>query len=115
MLEIWHNPRCSKSRQTLTLIEDAGAAVRVRRYLEDAPTPAEIAAALDALDMEPAAIVRWGEPVARELGLKGRELTRKQWLDTLASHPILIERPIVLRDDGRALIGRPPEKVRELL
>ncbi|MGD8330979.1 MAG: arsenate reductase (glutaredoxin) [Acidobacteriota bacterium] len=115
MLEIWHNPRCSKSRRTLELIQDAGVDVRVRRYLEDAPTPAQLDAALEALAIEPSQIVRWGEVRAKELHLRDRELSRSEWLALLSENPILIERPVVLRDDGRAVIGRPPESVLELL
>lgn len=115
MLEIWHNPRCSKSRQTLALIEEAGGEVRVRRYIEDAPTPQELDRVLEALGMEPSALVRMGESVARDLDLKNRELSRAEWLEVISEHPILIERPVVIRQDGRVVMGRPPENVRELL
>lgn len=115
MLEIWHNPRCSKSRQTLAIIEEAGAEVRVRRYIDDVPSMTELNRVLRALEVEPTALVRIGEPVAKQLKLKSRELSRSEWLTVLVAHPILIERPIVIRDDGRAIVGRPPENVRDLL
>lgn len=115
MLEIWHNPRCSKSRRTLALIQDAGVDVRVRLYLEEAPTPAQLATALDALGLEPSQIVRWSEARAKELALRERELSRQEWLALLSDNPILIERPVVIRDDDRAVIGRPPENVLDLL
>jgi len=115
MLEIWHNPRCSKSRQTLQLIEEAGVEVTVRRYLEDPPTTAELDRVLRVLEMEPADLARLGEVVARELGLRTRQLTRQDWLETLVAHPVLIERPVVIRDDGRVRLGRPPENVQDLL
>lgn len=115
MIEIWHNPRCSKSRRTLALIQDAEMDVRVRRYMEDPPTPAQLDAVLDALAIEPSQIVRWGEARAKELDLGDRALSRDQWLALLSENPILIERPVVIRGDGRAIIGRPPENVLELL
>ena len=115
MLEIWHNPLCSKSRQALALIEEAGADVRVRRYLEDAPTPQQLDGVLEALGIEPVALVRMGESVAQELDLKSRELSRAEWLEVISAHPILIERPVVIHEDGRVVISRPPESVRELL
>lgn len=112
---IWHNPRCSKSRQALTLLEDAGAEPTVRRYLDDPPTAAELAAALTALGLEPWEIARTGEPRAKELGLTELEHDRPAWIELMAANPILIERPIVFAADGRALLGRPPERVAELL
>lgn len=115
MLEIWHNPRCSKSRQTLAIIQEAGVDVRVRRYIEDAPTPEELDAVLQALGAQPAELARLGEPVAQDLDLAVADLSRARWLETLAAHPVLIERPVVIHDDGRAIVGRPPERVHELL
>ena len=92
----------------------AGADVRVRRYLEDAPTPQQLDGVLEALGIEPVALVRMGESVAQELDLKSRELSRAEWLEVISAHPILIERPVVIHEDGRVVIGRPPEIVREL-
>lgn len=114
-LEIWHNPRCSKSRQTLALIEEAGAEHRVRRYLEDPPTAGQLDDVLRRLGMEPRELARLGEGIARELGLAATRLPRAQWLALMAANPVLIERPVVLSDDGRAIVGRPPERVLELL
>ena len=115
MLEIWHNPRCSKSRETLAIIKEAGAEVRVRLYINDVPSMTELERVLQALEVDPAALVRIGEPVAKDLKLKSRELSRSEWLKVLVANPILIERPIVIRDDGRAIVGRPPENVHDLL
>jgi len=115
MLEIWHNPRCSKSRRTLQLIEAAGVDVRVRRYLEEPPTSRELDDVLKALDLEPRELARLGETAAAGLGLEHRRLTRAEWLATMTEHPILIERPVVRHEDGRAIVGRPPETVRDLL
>jgi arsenate reductase len=114
-MEIWHNPRCSKSRQTLALIEERGGEPAVRRYLDEPPSAAELERALTALGLEPWEITRMGEDRARELGLADRERDRGAWIELLAANPILIERPIVIADDGRAILGRPPERVRDLL
>lgn len=117
-LAIWHNPRCSKSRQTLGLIEEAGVEPTVRLYLDDPPSPAEIAETLHVLGIEPWELARLGEPLAKETGLKDlprEEDSREEWIRILAANPKLIERPVVLTDDGRGVIGRPPENVAELL
>lgn len=114
-MEIWHNPRCSKSRQALKLLEDAGVEPEVRRYLDDPPTAAELDAALGALGLEPWEIARMGEVRAKELGLRDIERDRDTWIGLLVANPILIERPIVIADDGRAVLGRPPEQVSKLL
>jgi arsenate reductase (glutaredoxin) len=117
-LTIWHNPRCTKSRQTLERIETAGVEPEVRRYLDDPPSPAELDAALQALGIEPWELARMGEPLAAELGLPDlpRDApSRDRWIAILSANPRLIERPVVLADDARAVIGRPPENVDELL
>lgn len=117
-MEIWHNPRCSKSRQTLARLEEAGVEPTVRLYLHEPPSAAELEAALSALGREPWELVRTGEDVARELGLGDwpRDAEHRQrWLDAMVEHPRLIERPVVLAGDGRAALGRPPEAVDELL
>jgi arsenate reductase (glutaredoxin) len=110
-VEIWHNPRCTKSRQTLALIEERGIEPQVRRYLDDPPTADALERALDALEAEPWDITRMGEDRARELGLASMDRDRDAWVALLVENPVLIERPIVLADDGRAAIGRPPENV----
>jgi arsenate reductase len=114
-LTIWHNQRCSKSRSARTLLTEAGVAFDERRYLDEPPTAAELDAVLTALGKEPWAIARMGEDVAKELGLRGLPHDRARWIDAMVAHPILIERPIVVTADGRAVLGRPPEAVRDLL
>jgi arsenate reductase (glutaredoxin) len=114
-VEIWHNPRCSKSRQTLALLEEAGQEPHVRRYLDDPPSVEELDRVLDVLGMEPWEVTRMGEQRATELGLREWEHDRERWLAALVDNPILIERPIVITGDGRAVLGRPPESVRSLL
>ncbi len=113
-LEFWHNPRCSKSRQAKQLLDEAGAVYTERRYLDDPPTEAELGSVLDALGMEPWALTRMGEDVAKDLGLRTRPHDRDDWIGVLAANPVLIERPILVAGD-RAVVGRPPEDVLALL
>ncbi|EXI91249.1 MAG: Arsenate reductase [Candidatus Accumulibacter regalis] len=112
-LRIYHNNRCSKSRAACQLIADRGFEVEVVDYLKTPPSRDELRALLDKLGMKPAELVRRGEAVFKE-NYAGRSLSDDEWLDALAAHPILIERPIVVRGE-RAVLGRPPEKVLELL
>lgn len=111
--EIWHNPRCTKSRQTLALLEERGLEILVRRYLEDAPTEAELRDALDMLNLPAIAMMRRGEARFKDLGLT-KDSPDDMLLTAMAQNPILIERPIVLAN-GKAAIGRPPETVLEIL
>ncbi|MEP3441815.1 MAG: arsenate reductase (glutaredoxin) [Sulfitobacter sp.] len=113
VITLWHNPRCSKSRQTLALIEEAGAPVTLRKYLEDAPTLAELEQAQRALDLPVIEMLRPSEKRFKELGLT-RGDDAGILLAAAAANPILIERPIAFKG-GRAIIGRPPEAVKELL
>lgn len=113
MITLWHNPRCSKSRQALALIEEAGVDVSLRRYLEDAPTRNEIIAARDVLGLRTIEMMRTGEKVFKEMGLT-KDSPEETLIDAMAAHPILIERPIAFGQSG-AVIGRPPEAVKALL
>ena len=109
---IWHNARCSKSRETKALLEDLDADAEVREYLKDAPSRAELETLMTALGLDdPRAMVRTNEDAYRQLGLADAD--RDELLDALVEHPILLQRPIVVRD-GKAIIGRPPELVKEL-
>ncbi|MGW5388275.1 arsenate reductase family protein [Nocardia sp. NPDC003963] len=106
--EIWHNPRCSKSRAAVAHLDEAGIDYSVRRYLDDPPTAAEIRAVLDRLGAQPWDITRTGEAVAKELGLAGwgrTEADRDRWIAALAEYPQLIQRPIVFTA-GRAVVAR---------
>lgn len=114
-MELWHNPRCSKSRQAKALLDEHGTDYTERRYLDDPPTAAELDAVLTALGLEPWELARMNEPVAREVGLRELPHDRARWIAVLAEHPILIERPILVTDDGRAALGRPPEALAALL
>ena len=113
MITIWHNPRCSKSRQTLALIEAAGVPHMVRKYLEDAPNLAELEKAQVALGVAVIDMLRPSEKLFKELGLT-RTDSGASLLSAAAQNPILIERPIVF-SGNRAVIGRPPEAVEALL
>ncbi len=112
-ITLWHNPRCSTSRKALKMLEEAGAEVTIRKYLEDAPSEEEIRAVLGMLGVEPIGIVRTKEKLFRELGLK-RDAEGEALIRAMAAHPRLIERPIAIRG-GDARLGRPPEQVLELV
>lgn len=113
-MKIYHNPRCSKSRQTLQLIRDAGIEPDIVEYLKTPPTADELDGILKKLKLDPHELIRTGEAVYRELGLKDRELSRQEAIAVMVEHPQLIERPIVV--SGRsAVVGRPPENVQQLL
>ncbi len=117
-IAIWHNPRCSTSRKVLERIEAAGFEPTVHRYLDDPPSPAEIAETLEIIGLAPWELVRFKEPLATELGLDelGRaDGDREEWIRLLSANPRLIERPVVLTGDGRGVLARPPERVDELL
>ncbi|SFT81290.1 arsenate reductase (glutaredoxin) [Sedimentitalea nanhaiensis] len=114
MIEFWHNPRCSKSRQALTLLQARGIEIRERRYLEEAPSLEELASVRAALGQPPAVdMMRVGEKLFRELGLSKTD-DDATLMQAMADHPILIERPLAI-SGRRAVIGRPPERVLELL
>ena len=111
---IYHNPRCSKSRQTLALLEERGIAPRVVDYLKTPPSAAELKTILKQLGLRPRDLMRKGEPLYAELGLKDRDLDDDALIALMVSNPILIERPIVV-SRGKAALGRPPESVLEIL
>ena len=110
---IYHNPRCSKSRQTLALLEKKGAAPRVVDYLKTPPSAGELKAILKKLGLKPRDLMRKGEPRYAELGLKDRDMADDALIALMVANPILIERPIVIKGE-RAVIGRPPENVEKL-
>lgn len=112
---IFHNPRCSKSRQTLAIIEESGVAVEVVKYLEKPPAAEELLKLCEMLGQSPLEITRTKEALFKELGYsKSDERSDQEWAGILAANPKLIERPIVQRGD-RAVMGRPPESVESLL
>lgn len=113
-MKIYHNPRCGKSRQTLALIKDAGIEPEVIEYLKTPPTAEELDAILKKLKMEPQDLMRKGEAIYKELKLADQDLTRDEAIAVMLEHPKLIERPIVVQG-RKAILGRPPENVNELL
>ena len=114
MLTIYHNPRCSKSRETLSLIEAAGETPEIIRYLETPLTRDQIATLLTKLNVPARELLRKGEAEYKEHHLADPALTDAQLIDFMAQYPKLIERPIVVKDD-QAVLGRPPENVQQLL
>ncbi len=113
-LKILHNPRCSKSRLTKQIIDDKGISVEVVEYLKTPPTAEELETILQMLQMEPRELMRKHEAPYKELGLDDESLDRQALIQAMVDNPILIERPIVIRGD-KAVIGRPPENVLDLL
>ena len=111
---IFHNPRCAKSRATLQLLEARGLKPNVVEYLKTPPSASELKAILKKLGMKPGDLLRGGEPLYAELGLKEKQLSDDQLIALLVKNPVLIERPIVVAG-GKAAIGRPPESVLKIL
>ncbi len=111
---IWHNPRCSKSRQTLELLKSNGVEPTVREYLKAPPSKAEVEKLVALVGGDPRELIRDGEAEFKALKLKKADLTKAQIVDAIAAHPVLLQRPIVVTG-ARAAIGRPPEAVLPLL
>lgn len=114
MTTIYHNPRCSKSRATLELLQKKGIEPEVVLYLQNPPTAAALEKIVQQLGVPVTDIIRFGEEIAEELGLqKEDKRSAKQWCKLIAENPILLERPIVVHKN-KARVGRPPEQVLEL-
>ena len=111
---ILHNPRCSKSRQTLALLEENGVQPTIVEYLKTPPSAGEIVDILAKLNLEPRGLMRTKEAEYKEQGLDNADLTADQLIDAMVATPKLIERPVVLAN-GKAAIGRPPEQVLDIL
>ena len=111
---IYHNPKCSKSRQTLALLQAHGFAPKVVRYLETPPDAATLAGLLRLLGLQPRELMRKREAQYKEQDLADGSLSNDALIQAMADHPILIERPIVVAG-GKAAIGRPPENVLKIL
>ncbi len=117
-MEIWFNPSCSKCRIASDELAAAGFDVPKRRYLDDVPTAAELSDVLDRLGMQPWEITRLGEGVAKELGMSSwpREPgERDRWIAAMVENPKLIQRPIVILDDGSAVVARTPEAIQGVI
>ncbi|AFL82413.1 glutaredoxin-dependent arsenate reductase [Aequorivita sublithincola DSM 14238] len=113
MTTLYHNPRCSKSRQALHLLEEEGETIEIIRYLENPPTHLELKQVIELLGIKPIELVRTQETEWKE-NYKGKELTDNQIIDAMIENPKLIERPIAIKGT-HAVIGRPTEKVLEIL
>ncbi|NMG35006.1 arsenate reductase (glutaredoxin) [Azoarcus sp. TTM-91] len=111
-IRIYHNPRCGKSRSACALLAEKGVTPEVVEYLKTPPSKEELRGLLAKLGMKPEALLRKGEDVFKE-HYAGKQLDDDGWLDAMVAHPILIERPIIVRGD-KAVVGRPPERVNEL-
>lgn len=114
MLKIYHNPRCSKSRQTLDLIKESDTEVEIVEYLKSPPTEEELREVLTNLNLPVGYLIRKNEEIFKS-EFKGKEFSDDEWIKILVNNPKLIERPIVINDDGEAILGRPPENVNKLL
>ena len=114
-MELWHNPRCSKSRAAKAILDEHRVEYVERRYLDDPPDVETLDRVLTSLGKEPWDITRMGEARAKELNLLEEPHDRDGWLSLLVANPSLIERPILIADDGRAAVGRPPEAIESLL
>jgi len=114
MVVLYHNPRCSKSCAALALLEERGVAFELVRYLETPLDENEIGELLHLLGMKPLELMRRGEAAFKELALGEDGVTDQAMVEAMAAHPILMERPVFVHD-GRAVVGRPPERVLELL
>ena len=117
-MEIWYNPSCSKCRIAGQELQAAGLDVPQRRYLDDVPTAAELSDVLDRLGMQPWEITRTGEAVFKELGMNSwprEDGERRRWIVAMVANPKLIQRPIVLLDDGRAVVARTPEAIADVI
>jgi arsenate reductase len=113
-IRILHNPRCSKSRATLALLQQQGIEPEITLYLETPPAADEISSILEMLGMKPRDLMRRGEAEYKEQGLDNESLSDDELIEAMMATPKLIERPIVLNRD-RAAIGRPPESVLKIL
>ena len=113
-ITIYHNPKCSKSRQTLKLLEEQATGIDVIEYLKDPPTVKKLKVILSLLEISPRDLMRKKEAEYKELGLNNSNLNNEDLIGSMANHPILIERPIVLAN-GKAALGRPPENVLNII
>jgi len=113
-VRIYHNPRCSKSRQTLNILEEHAASPEVVEYLKTPPDAATLSGLLDMLGLEPRELMRKKETEYKESGADNTDLSREQLIALMVQYPKLIERPIVV-SKGKAVIGRPPESVLDIV
>ncbi len=113
MIKIYHNPRCSKSRQGLAILEKNGANFTIVKYLEEKITFEELSEIISLLDIKPLSLIRKGEQIWKD-NFKGKELTYSEIINAMVTYPKLIERPIVV-NKNQAVIGRPPEDILNII
>ena len=113
MTKIYHNPRCTKSRETLKLLIEKGEKPEIIEYLTNHPTHDELKQLIDLLGISPLQLIRKGEDNFKTQ-FKGKQLSDNEWIEVMIQNPKLIERPIVVKN-GKAALGRPPENVLEIL
>lgn len=111
-MTIYHNPRCKKSRETLQILKEHGIEPEIREYLKDTPSPEELKAVVQKLDGGLDELIRKEEKRFKE-EFKGKEFSEEEWLKVLHENPKLIQRPVVITEQ-KAVIGRPPETVKQL-
>ena len=112
-LKVYHNPRCSKSRCAIDLLNERGIQFEIVEYLKETPTVAELASIINKLGIKPEDLLRKGESDYKE-NFKGKELSDEQWIEAMIQFPKLIERPIVVHQD-KAVVARPTEKIDEIV
>lgn len=112
MIQIYHNPRCSKSRQGLQILEELNLDFEVVKYLDTPPTEQELKTIINLLGITSMQLIRKGEAIWKE-NYKGKELTDDEIITAMCNHPKLIERPIVITEN-KAIVGRPPERIKDL-
>lgn len=113
MIKIYHNPRCSKSRQGVELLENSGKGFQIIKYLENVPSEKELTSIINLLDITPIQLIRKTEKIWKE-EFKGKELTDIEIIKAMIENPKLIERPIVT-NNKKAVIGRPPENILSII
>lgn len=113
-VKIYHNPRCSKSRETLALLEENDSDIEITEYLKTPPDVQTLTDILNALKMEPRQLMRKNETEYKDNNLDNPDLTKEQLIQAMVDYPKLIERPIVVKD-GKVAIGRPPVSVLDIL
>lgn len=114
MIKLYYNPSCSKCVSAQSILDESGYAYEVINYLDNPPSVSDLKGLVDMLGVSPEMLVRKKEPLFEELFLHSKTLTDAEWIELLCLYPNLLERPIVVKD-GKAIIGRPPERVLDLL
>jgi arsenate reductase (glutaredoxin) len=110
---LYYNPRCTKCREALCILEDKGIKTEIKEYLKEPPTEKELKSLLSKLGLKPMNIIRTKEPIFVKK-FKGKKYSDAEWIKIMCKNPILIERPIAIEGD-KAIVGRPPEKIISIL